>query len=132
MRNIKHAVRSLVLDGGVSAIVILCLALGIGINATLFSVVDAILIQPLPFAEPERLFVLNETFERGGIRESGVSYQDLRDWQERTTTFSEMAALGGRSIALSDGDEPERFAGAAITWNLFSLLGVPPMMGRHF
>ena len=78
---IRYAVRSLVFDRGVSAIVILCLALGIGVNATLFSVIDGILIQPLPFAEPDRLLILNETFERGGVRDAGVSYQNLRDWK---------------------------------------------------
>ena len=82
-QGIRYAVRSLVFDRGVSIIVILCLALGIGVNATLFSVVDGILIQPLPYAEPERLLILNETFERGGVREAGVSYQNLRDWKSR-------------------------------------------------
>ena len=101
-RDIKYAVRSLVHDRSISTIVILCLALGIGVNATLFSVIDGVLIQPLPYVEPDRLFILNETFERGGIREAGVSYQDLRDLEERTTTFAQMAAFGGRTIALSD------------------------------
>ncbi len=130
-RDIKYAVRSLVHDAGVSAIVILCLSLGIGVNATLFSVVDGILIQPLPWAEPDRLFILNETFERGGIREAGVSYQDLKDFEERTTTFAQMAALGGRTIAVSDQGDPERIEGAAITWDMFPILGVQPILGRH-
>jgi len=132
LRDIRYAVRSLVHDAGVSTIVIFCLSLGIGVNATLFSVVDGILIQPLPYAEPDRLFILNETFERGGIREAGVSYQDLKDFEERTTTFAQMAALGGQTIAVSDQGDPERFEGAAITWDMFSVLGVPPVLGRHF
>ena len=112
LQDIKYAVRSLVLDRGVTVIVILCLALGIGINATLFSVIDGVLIQSLPFAEADRLVVLNETFERGGVREAGVSYQDLQDWKRQTTAFSSMTATTGRSIALSDGGaEPERYAG---------------------
>ena len=74
----------------------------------------------------------NETFERGGIRESGVSYQTLRDWEAQATSFSSMAALAGRSITLSDTVEPERLEGAAITWDLFPALGVPPALGRHF
>jgi putative ABC transport system permease protein len=131
-RDIRYAVRSLIHDRSVSAIVVLCLALGIGVNATLFGLVDGILIQPLPYVEPDRLLVLNETFERGGIREAGVSYQDLKDWRERTTTFEQMAALGGRTIAVSDQGDPERFQGAAITWNMFPILGVQPILGRHF
>jgi putative ABC transport system permease protein len=131
LRDIKYAVRSLVLDRGVSTVVILCLALGIGVNATLFSVVDGVLIQSLPFAEPDRLFVLQETSERRGIRDAGVAYPTLRDWQQRSTMFSSMAATSGSSIALSDGAEAERFAGALVTWNMFPILGVNPSLGRH-
>ncbi len=76
LQGIRYAVRSLIFDRGVSAIVIACLALGIGVNATLFSVVDGILIQPLPYAEADRLLILTETFERGGIRDAGVAYRE--------------------------------------------------------
>ena len=100
--DIRLAVRSLVLDRSVSAIVILCLALGIGVNATLFSVIDGVLIQPLPFAEPDRLVVLNEISERRGIREAGVSYPTLQDFGSATTSLSAVAASSGRIIALSD------------------------------
>ena len=131
-QGVRYAVRSLIFDRGVSAIVILCLALGIGVNATLFSVVDGVLLQPLPYAEPDRLVILGSTFERGGIRESGVSYQDLRDWEAQATAFTSMAALSGRSITLSDSVEPERLEGAAVTWDVFPSLGVPPALGRHF
>jgi len=131
LRDIRYAVRSLVLDRGISTIVILCLALGIGVNATLFSVVDGVLIQSLPFAEPDRLLVLQETSERRGIRDAGVAYPTLRDWQERSTMFASMAATSGSSIALSDGAEAERFAGALVTWTMFPILGVNPVMGRH-
>ncbi|MBY0497695.1 MAG: ABC transporter permease [Cyanobacteria bacterium] len=131
-RDLKHALRSLVHDAGVSTIVILCLALGIGVNATLFSVVDGVLIQPLPYTEPDRLLVLNESFERGGIRDAGVSYPDLRDFKERTTAFSTITAVSGRTLALTEGDEPERLQGSAISWDMFPTLGVAPVLGRHF
>ncbi|HYE85709.1 MAG TPA: ABC transporter permease [Vicinamibacterales bacterium] len=131
LQDVRYAVRSLVIDRSVSSVVILCLALGIGINATLFALIDGVLIQPLPYVEPDRLFILNQSFERGGIREAGVSYQDLRDIQERTTTFSEIAAMTNRTIALSDMNDPERLQGAAISSNLFSILGQPPLLGRQ-
>ena len=131
-RDIRYAVRSLVHDAGVSTIVILCLSLGIGVNATLFSVIDGVLIQPLPFAEPDRLLVLNESFERGGIREAGVSYPDLVDFKARTTAFAAIVATSGRTLALTEGVEPERLQGSAITWDLFPVLGVAPILGRHF
>src|SRR5215510_10595620 len=130
--DIRFAVRRLVLDRSVSAIVILCLALGIGVNATLFSVIDGVLIQPLPFPQPDRLVVLNEISERRGSREAGISYPDLLDIRERATSLSAVAASRGGVIALSDRDEAERVEGAAITSNLFPTLGVQPILGRHF
>ncbi len=131
-QDIKYAIRSLIFDRGITAVVIVCLALGIGINATLFSLIDGVLIQSLPFVEADRLVILNETFQRGGIREAGVSYQDLRDFKAQTTKFSAIVASSFRSIALSDRTEAERFQGAAISWDLFPTLGVPPALGRHF
>lgn len=131
-QDIKYAVRGLARDRGITAIVVACLALGIGINATLFSVIDGVLIQPLPFAEPERLLIVNETFERGGDRESASSYQNLRDWKRQSTSFSTIAAMTNRSLALSDGGDVERYSGSAITWDLFATLGVAPALGRHF
>ena len=132
IQDIKYAVRSLVFDRGITAIVVLCLALGIGINATLFSMVDGILIKALPFVEADRLLILNETFERGGIREDGVSYLALRDWRAQSTAFTAIVALSGRSVTLADGAEADRYEGAAITWEVFPTLGVPPALGRHF
>src|SRR5215471_13843242 len=130
--DIRLALRSLVHDRSVSAIVILCLALGIGVNATLFSVIDGVLIQPLPFPQPDRLVVLNEVSERRGIREAGVSYSAMQDIRERAKSLSTVAASSGRVIALSDREEAERVQGAAITSNLFPTLGVQPILGRPF
>jgi putative ABC transport system permease protein len=130
--DIRHAIRGLARDPGVAAVVVLCLALGIGINATLFSVVDGVLIQSLPFADPDRLVVVNETSERRGVREAGVSYLDLKDWREQTTTLTTIAGVSGRTLTLSDGKEAERYEGGSITWDLFPLLGVPPALGRPF
>jgi putative ABC transport system permease protein len=131
-QDIRYALRSLLKDRVVTTIVVACLALGIGINATLFSVVDGVLLQPLPFHEPHRLVLLNGTFERGGIREAGVSFQDLRDWKAAAKSFETIVGITGRSLAFSDGVEPERLLGAAITWDVFPTLGVPPAIGRHF
>ena len=103
-QDIRLAVRTLVLDRSVSAVVILCLALGIGVNATLFSVIDGVLVQPLPFPQADRLVVLNELSERRGIRETGVSYPALRDIRERATSLSAVAASSsGASLTLVMG-----------------------------
>src|SRR5262244_3905042 len=131
-QDIRYALRTLLKDRAVSAIIVACLAMGIGVNATLFSVVDGVLIQPLPFASPERLVRLTETFERWNISRNGVSYPDLRDWKEAATSFETIGAMTARSLALADGGEPERLLGAAISSDLFPTLGVSPAVGRHF
>src|SRR5262245_45634692 len=126
LQDIRYGFRSLLKDRSVSATVVACLALGIGVNATLFSVVDGVLIQPLPFASPERLVRLTETSERRNIRRGGVSYPDLRDWKEAATSFETIGAMTARSMAIADGGEPERVVGAAISSDLFPTLGVSP------
>jgi putative ABC transport system permease protein len=129
----RHALRGILKDVRVTVLVITCLALGIGINATLFAVVDGVLIQPLPFVEPDRLVQLHETFERGGVRQAAVSYQNLRDWKASLTSFAGIAGTTSRSLAIADaGGEPERVAGGLISWDLFGILGVPPALGRPF
>jgi hypothetical protein len=123
LQDIRYAVRSLLKDRAVSAIVVACLALGIGINSTLFSVVDGVLLQALPFKSPERLVRLNETFERRNIRRGGVSYPDFRDWKEAATSFEAIGALAVRSLTIADSGEPERLRGSGISWDTFPMLG---------
>ena len=116
---------------GFAALTIACLALGIGVNSTIFSVVDTVAIRPLPFRDPEALVSLATTHQANGIDRGNVSYLDLQDWKARTRTFAEIAAVTGRSLTLSDGDEPERFNGATVTWNMFPMLGIQPVLGRQ-
>src|SRR5262245_31740270 len=132
LQDIRHAIRSLSMDRGVTAVVTLCLAIGVGINATLFSIVDGVVIQPLPYQDPDRLVALSETLERGGIRETWVSYQNLQDWKQRSRSFTSIVASSARTVALSDGHEATRYQAGAITWDLFPMLGVPPVLGRPF
>lgn len=110
----------------------ICLALAIGVNTTIFSVVDGVLVQPLPFHEADQLVELNETHQPSGTRRGGVSYANLRDWRERSQTFTTMAGVQFRSLAVADRGDPERYEGAAISWNLFSMLGAVPALGRDF
>src|SRR5262245_33608327 len=132
LQDIRYALRTLLKDCAVSAIVVACLAMGIGVNATLFSVVDGVLLQPLPFASPERLVRLTETFERRDIRRNGVSYPDLRDWKEAATPFETVGAMTARRLPIADGGDPERVLGAAISWEMFPTLAVSPALGRLF
>jgi predicted permease len=133
LQDVRYALRNLWLNRGFASVAILCLSLGIGINTTIFSVLDGVLIQPFPYAEPERLVVLTMKNDHADIQRSSLSYLDLRDWRERNTTLAATAALSGRSLTIADGTgDPERFSGSAITWNLFPMLGVLPAWGRTF
>jgi putative ABC transport system permease protein len=131
LQDLRYAARTLVKNPGFAALTITCLALGIGVNSTIFSVVDTVAIRPLPFRDPEALVSLATTHQANGIDRGNVSYLDLQDWKARTRAFSDMAAVTGRSLTLSDGDEPERFNGATVTWNMFPMLGIQPVLGRQ-
>jgi hypothetical protein len=99
LQAVRYAICGLLRDRGLTAIVIVCLALGIGINATLFCIVDGVLIQPLPFMAADRLVVVNGTFERAGIRRGGISYDDLQDFKAAAASLDGIAASATRSFA---------------------------------
>src|SRR5262249_38593121 len=130
-QDVRYALRTLVQNPGFAALTIACLALGIGVNSTIFSVVDTIAIRPLPFTDPDRLVSVYGTHKATGVDTGSVSYLDLQDWKARTRSFSDIAAVTGRSLAVSDRDEPERFQGSLITWNMFPMIGAQPILGRQ-
>ena len=132
LQNVRYALRTLVTQRAFAAVVVLCLGTGIGVNATIFSVVDGVLIQPFPYARPDRLAVLYATNREADIYEDGFSHLDLRDWRAQTTRLQSIAGATSRSLTLSDGEEPTRYVGAAISWDLFPMLGIAPTIGRHF
>jgi putative ABC transport system permease protein len=131
LQDLRYAVRTLIKNPGFAALTITCLALGIGVNSTIFSVVDTVAIRPLPFLDPDRMVSLHTTHKANGIDRGGVSFLDLQDWRARTHSFIEIAAVTGRSLTLSGTGEPERFNGATVTWNMFPMLGIQPILGRQ-
>jgi predicted permease len=131
LQDLRYAGRTLVKTPGFAALMIACLALGVGVNSTIFSVVDTVAIRPLPFRDPDRLVSLHTTHHANGIDRGDVSFLDARDWKARTHAFADIATVTGRSLTLSDGDEPERFIGATVTWNMFPMIGVQPIIGRQ-
>ena len=133
LQDLKYAVRTLLKAPVFTLIAISCLALGIGVNATIFSVADGVLLQPYPYPDADRIVVLNTMNPPARISRAGVSYPDFRDWRDENTTLAALAAVHRRSFAIADGrTDAERFAGAAVTWTLFGLLGTPPAIGRDF
>src|SRR3989441_3554512 len=129
LQDLRYACRTLVKNPGFAALTIMCLALGVGVNSTIFSVVDTVAIRPLPFHDPQELVALHTTHQANGIESGGVSFLDARDWRERTHAFVEISTVPGRSLTLSDGDEPGRLSGGAATREMFSMIGVQPLLG---
>ncbi len=133
LQDIRYALRGLWLSKAFATVAILCLGFGIGLNTTIFSIVDGVLLKPFPYADPDRLVTVMTTNQKAGIGQSNVSYLDLKDWKEAAHSFEAIAGTQGRSMALSDGaGDPERYTGAAITWDLFPTLGIAPILGHGF
>jgi putative ABC transport system permease protein len=132
-QDLRYGVRSLLGNPGFTLTAILCLSLGIGLNGAIFSVVDGVLLQPFPYADADRIVVLNSVNHRAGERRSGLSWLDLRDLREQSSTLASAAGFAARSLTVADGtSEPERFNGATVSASLFGLLGTPPALGRDF
>jgi putative ABC transport system permease protein len=132
LQDIRFAVRTLLKTPLVSGLAMVCLALGIGANAAMFSVVDGIFIKPFPFKDPDRIVVITETHQRNGIDDGGMSYPNFEDMRDRARTIRDVAAWSGRTLTFMDGNEAVRHQGIVVSWNLFDLLGTPPAMGRNF
>jgi predicted permease len=133
MSDARYALRSLWRSRGFAAVAILCLGFGIGLNTTIFSIVDGVLLQPYPFHEPDRLLVLEQRNLKSGF-EAGLSYRELVDWKASATTLASIGVSNQRPLTVSDdgAGEPEQFQAAAISWDLFPTLGVAPVLGRGF
>jgi putative ABC transport system permease protein len=132
LQDLRYASRNLLKNPGFAALTIVCLAVGIGVNSTIFSVVDTVALRPLPFKDPAALVALHTLQVTAGISRGAVSYLDFRDWSEQTRAFDTLAAVSGRSVTVTDRDDSERFLGALVTSGMFPMLGIDPILGRHF
>jgi predicted permease len=135
MRDIRHGSRILRGNPGFAVVAVLTLALGIGANSAIFSVVDSVLLKPLPYDEPDRLVELWETNPIKGWTDAPVASANLLDWQNQNDVFEGIGASfsGGMSnFSMMSADNPERHQGLGITPNLFPVLRARPLMGRVF
>ncbi|MDQ3802556.1 MAG: ABC transporter permease [Acidobacteriota bacterium] len=130
LQDLRFAARVLWKSPGVSAVAVVALTLGIGANTAIFSVVNAVLLRPLPYKDPERLVRLSEDSER--VPQMSVAYPNFLDWREQQTVFEQMAAMQLQSYNLSGGGEAERLSGRNVSPEFFSVLGVAPALGRTF
>ncbi len=133
--DLRYGLRMLWKSPGFSLIAVFALALGIGANTAIFSVVNTVLLRPLPFAQAEQLLLLWQTHpfgERIGVHQLPASNADFLDWQQQSDLFEGMAMLDSWGGNLTGRDAPEHVDGARVTVNLLSLLRVKPMLGRDF
>ena len=132
LTDLRLAVRALRKSPAFALVAVLCIGIGIGLNTTIFSIVDAALLRPFPFVEPERLVVVDEVNLAIGEPEGEFSIPDLADLRAQTRSFTDVAAYTWRSATITGGEEPERVPGLLVTWNLFPLIGERPALGRAF
>ena len=130
LQDLRYGVRMLAKHRGFTFVAVLTLALGIGANSAIFSVVNAVLLRPLPYKDPDQIVTLGERLPQGG--EGSVSVPNFRDWQEQNEVFEQIAAYEMGNFNLMGSDLPERSAGASVTANFFDVLGVAPKQGRAF
>ena len=131
-QDLRYGLRTLAKNPAFTSIAIVALALGIGANSAIFSVVDAVLLRPLPFKKPEQLVMLWENATHLGFPKNTPSPANFLDWQKQAGAFTGMAAMVERSFNLTGVGEPERLDGRRVSANLFDLLGVRAVLGRTF
>ncbi|MBV9878542.1 MAG: ABC transporter permease [Verrucomicrobia bacterium] len=128
--DLAFALRQLAKRPGLAATIILIMAAGVGVNAAIFSVVNAVLLKPLPYADPDRLVFISGTSGTG--EKIPISYPDFRDWRAQQHSFDAIAAYNVQNFNLLINGETQHFAGAFITANYFQTLGLVPTIGRTF
>src|SRR5436853_1627072 len=130
--DLRFAVRTLIKKPGFAFVLVLALALGIGANTAIFSVVNAVLLRPLPYKDAERLVWIWSTNPKNDIKHETASPPDYNDWKAQNQSFEEMGAFVNTRMTLTSGGEPERYDAAYVTTGFFEVLGVPPQIGRTF
>ncbi|MDX6613047.1 MAG: putative transport system permease protein [Blastocatellia bacterium] len=132
IKDIRYGIRSLLKRPGFAAIAILTLALGIGANTAIFSVVNAVLLRPLPFADPDRLVMIWEDASFAGFARNTPAPANYVDVKNQNQVFSDMAAMDMRTFNLTGDGQPEKIEARGVTASFFPLLGVKPALGRWF
>jgi hypothetical protein len=130
LQDFRYALRRLRKTPGFTIIAVLTLALGIGANTAIFTVIDAVLLRPLPYRDPGKLVLLSEHTPRFPLL--SVSYQNFVDWRSQSQSFTAMGAVRNFGMTLTGSGEPERLTAQMLNANIFDLLGVQAYRGRTF
>jgi putative ABC transport system permease protein len=132
VQDIRYSIRVLASNRVVAGLSVLCLSIGLGTNTTVFTFVNALLLQPLPLESPGALVAIHETRHDDPGGTGPASYPNFLDWTTRASGAVWMAAQRSINVRVSDGGEPVRYSGALVSSNFFSVLGIQPAMGRGF
>ena len=130
LRDLRFGARSLSRSPGFSAVALATIALGIGANTAIFSVVDAVLLRPLPFPGADRLVAVAQNQPSLGVTGNGVSYPNFADWSTRSRSFDELAAIRMHDYTLTGHGDPLLVTAGTVTSNLFRMLEDTPILGR--
>jgi predicted permease len=130
LQDVRFGVRTLRKNPGFALVAVLTLALGIGANTAIFSVVESVVLAPLPYPQPDRLVVVTEN--RPNLKHMDISYPDFQDWQRSTRSFAQMAALDWRDYDLTGPGAAEHLNGMEVSSGFLATLGVKPVLGRDF
>ena len=129
LQDVRYGIRTLLKSPGFTLVAVIALALGIGANTAMFGVVNAVLLRPVPYPQPDRLLKL---YSSTRFRQGSVSYLNFLDWQRSSRSFEEMAAYRTDNFNLTGQANPERLRGAMASARVFAVLGTRPMVGRTF
>src|SRR5580692_8930732 len=130
LEDLRYGLRMLRKNPGFTVVAVLTIALGIGANTALFSVVNGVLLNPLPYPQPDQLVTLHKS--KPNFNTGSISYPNFLDWQKENHTLSSMAVARPYSFSLTNLGEAEQIQGQFVTSDFFSILGLKPVMGRTF
>jgi predicted permease len=131
-QDVRYALRTLRKSPAFTSVAVFALALGIGANIAIFSVVNAVVLKPLPYRDPAQLTLLVGNVKRVNMERRGASYPDFVDWRKQSRSFVDMAGYSGVSYTLTGAEEPERIDGEFVSASYFPILGISPVLGRTF
>ena len=132
LSDFRYALRTLAKSPAFTIAAVLCLTLGIGVNATIFSCIRALLLRPFPYRAPDELVAIGESNLKRGWHMNSVSYPNFRSWQAENRTLESVAFYGGASYNLAMGDGADYVQGGVVSWTAFHMLGIAPAIGRDF
>src|SRR5215216_6507903 len=132
IQDLRYGIRAMLKSRGFTAVAVIALALGIGANTAIFSVVDAVLLCPLPYKNSEQLVLIWHSYPQINLAKASVCPPCYQEYRDMTSSFQQVATQTGWSVNLTGTGEPERLQGSRTSYNYFTTLGVEPAKGRAF